>query len=200
MADEASGFQLVSIERLGECRLEPSRLREGLDEIFFEASNTKSFASAQERALFRIRWLGRYLADYPDWAHVAVADGREIAGYLVGCPVDPAVDARFADVGYFHLLGDLTAQFPAHLHINCRSDRRGRGIGSMLVRAHLADAQRARLPGVHVVTGQGARNIGFYLANQFAPVREFEWSGKPLVMLARRLAATPARAPSRDRR
>ena len=38
-----------------------SKLSDQIDAIFFEASNTKSFESDAARAVFRERWLGRYL-------------------------------------------------------------------------------------------------------------------------------------------
>lgn len=40
---------------------------------------------------------------------------------------------------------------------------------------------------MHVVTGKGMRNVGFYERNGFAPLAEAEWNGKVVVMLGRAL-------------
>lgn len=162
-------------------------LEASLDAIFFEASNTKSFASPQERAAFRYRWLGRYLEHDPAVAHLAWAEDGSLAGYVVGCLDDPARTPRFDDIGYFHLLADLTSQFPAHLHINLAADHRGQGTGSRLIDAFATAAAARGAPGVHIVTSHGARNVGFYLRNGFGERRVFPWKAGNLVMLARAL-------------
>lgn len=177
-----------TVERLAATAIAPAHLTAGLDAIFFEASNTKSFACAEERADFRHRWLGRYFDDFPEWAFVARDRAGEVAGYLVGSVVDPAKDPRFEDVAYFTLLAAETARYPAHLHVNVRADLRGSGLGARLVAAFLADARCAGVPGVHVVTSEGARNIRFYLANGFSHVRTFRVGDKRLVMLGISLA------------
>jgi ribosomal protein S18 acetylase RimI-like enzyme len=162
-------------------------LEASLDAIFFDASNTKSFGSPEERSAFRYRWLGRYLEHDPDLAYLAWTDEAALAGYVVGCLDDPAQTRRFDDIGYFHLLTDLTAQFPAHLHINLAADHRGRGTGSRLIDAFAAAAAARGAAGVHIVTSHGARNVGFYLRNGFSERRIFPWKGRDLVMLARAL-------------
>jgi GNAT superfamily N-acetyltransferase len=178
----------LTIERRTTTSIDPDRLARGFDAIFFEASNTQSFASAEERARFRHRWLGRYLDDFPEWAFLARDAEGEVAGYLVGCIDDPGQDARFEDVGYFALLAAETARYPAHLHVNVRADLRGSGLGARLVAAFLTEARRAGVRGVHVVTSEGARNVGFYLANGFSQVRAFRVGEKRLVMLGMELA------------
>lgn len=167
----------------------PEAVLAALDAIFFEASGTKTFASDDDRKAFRERWLGRYLAHDPQWAYVALApDGTPegtVAGYLVAARDDPALAPRFADIGYFPALGAFTRAFPAHLHINLAPAYRGSGLGKRLIEAFLADAAAAGVPGVHVVTGRGMRNVRFYLAAGFDELTVFPWQGKELVMLGR---------------
>ena len=43
-------------------------------------------------------------------------------------------------------------------------------------------------PGMHVVTGQGMRNVGFYRRNGFEEIAEAPWNGQTVVMLGRRLS------------
>jgi GNAT superfamily N-acetyltransferase len=160
-------------------------LEAALDAIFFEASSVQSFPSAEARAAFRERWLGRYLQHDPDWAYLAIGPGQAIAGYLVGAIEDPALTPRFGDIAYFAELAAVTARYPAHLHINMAASARGLGIGARLVAAFLSDLRAAGVPGVHVVTGQGMRNVRFYERLGFSPAATRTYNGKTVVMLAR---------------
>ncbi len=173
--------------------VDPDRLQQSLDSIFFEASHTKTFESAGMRDAFRRRWLGRYLEARPDLAHILFTGGRiapeTLVGYVIGAHDDPALTDRYSDIGYFHLLADVTRRFPAHLHINLRNDMRAKGLGSALVACFVADVAAAGLPGVHIVTGAGLRNAEFYRRNGFTFEYTFEWKGKELVFLGRALGS-----------
>ena len=162
-------------------------LGQQLDAIFFEASETQSFASEAARRTFRERWLGRYLDHYPADALLAVGPDGRVAGYLAGCLEDPAATDRFDDIASFKAFSHLTASFPAHLHINLAPEYRGHGVGSRLIEAFARHAEAARSPGVHVVTGKGMRNVGFYQRNGFALSGEASVDGRMLVLLGRRL-------------
>ena len=156
-----------------------------IDAIFFESSNKKSFESEVARAAFRERWLGRYLKHDPRYAYPAFAGG-DVVGYLVGAVDDPALASRFADIEYFAVLGELTKQFPAHLHVNIAPEFRNRGIGGRLIDRFVADAKAAGAPGVHVVTSAGAPNVSFYNRNGFSEIARAGKGGQ-LVFLGRRL-------------
>lgn len=161
-----------------------TRLR-ALDPIFFAASATRSFPDQAARLIFRERWLGRYLREFPRLAHVALDTDDAIVGYIVGAHADPARDPLFADIGYWPAIAPLTARYPAHLHINLAETARNRGIGSLLIEAFLADARVAGVSGVHLVTGRHSRNRSFYARNGFVEVAGLDWGGTPIVMLAR---------------
>ena len=176
---------------------------DALDEIFFQSSATKSFASLKAREAFRERWLGRYLHLFPDWAYLAIggnaaADGNiaaggnlgpgghgDLLGYLVGSVCDPAHSPIFSDIGYFQAFAALTAQFPAQLHVNVSASARSQGIGGKLVGAFVEDARLHGCEGAHVVTGRGMRNSGFYERLGFEEAGGIEWRGQPLVFLGR---------------
>ena len=181
-----TGKATIAIKRYLD--LAPSlALQAGLDAVFFDASNVKSFASDAARAQFRQRWLGRYLEHDPKFAYVAVGPSGDVVGYLVGALDDPALSARFSDVAYFAEFKHLTAEFPAQLHVNLAAPARGSGLGSALVQRFVEDARWAGAPGVHVVTSQGARNVGFYARNGF---HQAGLAGEPpaaRVFLAQRL-------------
>ncbi len=175
-----------AIARWGE-RPDRDVLASAIDAIFFETSATKDFPSETARASFRERWLGRYLLYDPSWFYVALSPEGRVAGYLAGCLEDPAVAPRFGDLSYFRAFAPLTRDHPAHLHVNVAADFHGAGVGSALVEAFARDAGRAGAPGIHVVTGKGMRNTGFYARNGFREIGGTSWNGKDIVLLGRRL-------------
>lgn len=154
------------------------RLVDGLDAIFFEASNTKSFPSEEARTAFRERWFGRYLKHYPQWAYVAQSADDTVAGYLVGALDEPAGFDDFAAA---------TETFPAHLHVNLAPQFRSRGIGAELIDAFAADAARAGAKGMHVITSADARNVRFYQRAGFHRAATTMANGHELVLLGRPL-------------
>ena len=157
-----------------------------IDAIFFEASSVRTFESRARRFAFHWLWLGRYLIEEPAEAFVAIEDGA-VAGYLVGSLVDPAPRAAFADLDYFTDFAGQTAIFPAHLHVNVAAEARGRGVGERLVGAFERHAARHGAPGVHVVTGAGMRNVGFYERLGYREVARASRGAGHVVMLAKRL-------------
>jgi GNAT superfamily N-acetyltransferase len=181
----------ISIRRWAEIA-DRDRLTPELDAIFFEASATKSFAGEAERAEFRERWLGRYLTQDPQWAYLAIDTrdgGSVLAGYLVGRVDLGAGGARENDAGPFGEIAQLTAAYPAHLHVNLAPQYRNRGIGAGLIGGFVADAARAGACGLHVVTGAASRNIGFYERNGFRELARASVGGREIVFLGRSLDA-----------
>ena len=158
-----------------------------IDEIFYEASNVQSFDDDQHRTSFRWLWLGRYLAEEPEHALVALRGDESVCGYLVGSLRDPAPRPEFAELSYFADFAAETARFPAHLHINVAADMRGQGIGELLVCAFAAHAIGTATKGMHVVTGEGMRNVRFYERLGFREVARAKRSGSHVVMLAKAL-------------
>lgn len=159
----------------------------GLDAVFFQSSNIQSFADDAARQAFRERWLGRYLVHDPEWAYLALTEARDVAGYLVGSLSDPARTPRFADIAYFRDFREATARYPAHLHVNLLAPFRNAGMGSRLIETFASAARKAGAPGVHVVTGSGARNLSFYARNGFAEVARWGDGRSEVVFLGRPL-------------
>jgi ribosomal protein S18 acetylase RimI-like enzyme len=153
-------------------------LLEQLDAIFFEASNTKTFASEEARAAFRERWFGRYLREHPQWAYLAMTTDGHVAGYLVGAVNEASAVDDFAGAAL---------KFPAHLHVNLDPAYRNRGIGRELIDAFAADAARAGAKGMHVVTSADARNVRFYTRAGFSEHARTTMNGSELVFLGRSL-------------
>jgi GNAT superfamily N-acetyltransferase len=174
------------------CRIEgppmPVGLASQVDAIFFEASGRAGFASTEERAAFRERWLGRYLRGGSDIVLIAQDAAGTVAGYLVGALEDPAGQERFADIDYFRgVFRDLCRRYPAHLHINLAPGFRSRGIGARLIDAFATHAAAARAPGLHVVTAKAARNVRFYARCGLVEAGAACWNDREVVFLARSL-------------
>lgn len=169
--------------------LGPAQLRQ-MERIFFEASG-RTFTPGPERDAFRERWLGRYLSDPGDVVLAALDAQHNVVGYLVGAVENPAEQHRFSDISYFRQdFRDLCRLYPAHLHINIAPQFRNRGVGGQLIAAFATRAAASGAPGMHVVTGKGARNIGFYRRCGFDELRGATWNGSEVVFLGRRLVGT----------
>jgi GNAT superfamily N-acetyltransferase len=179
----------VEIGRVAPGAWEP-KLRNQIEAIFWEASKYNvEPPPGPEHDAFRARWLDRYLQGGSDVVLLAVVDGEEVAGYLVGALEDPATQDRFDDLSYFrNEFRALTRRFPAHLHINVAPDLRNRGIGTQLIEAFAAEAARAGAAGMHVVTGRGMRNVRFYARCGFAERGSAHWNGREIVLLGRELS------------
>jgi GNAT superfamily N-acetyltransferase len=164
-----------------------------VEEIFFTSSAVQQFSDADARARFRERWLARYLEHYSESFFVALARDQDhaqtekVIGYLAGCLRDPRNDPLFADLAYYAAFAPLCDTYPAHLHINVAAEARSRGVGAALIAAFAAQCAAARLPGLHLVTGEGARNVRFYERCGFRQLATTESNGKPVVFMGRRV-------------
>lgn len=155
-----------------------------IDAIFFEASSVQAFASRRERMDFHWLWLGRYLIDEPVDAFVALEAGK-VRGYLIGSLADPAARDAALGLDYFGVFARQTALYPAHLHVNVAATARSRGIGERLVSAFEQHAVDRGAPGVHVITGAGLRNVGFYARLGFREVARTPRGAGHVVLLAK---------------
>jgi GNAT superfamily N-acetyltransferase len=162
---------------------------EQAEAVFFAASTVTEFASAAAREAFRERWFGRYLTHYPEDVLLAF-QGDEAVGYLAGCPHNLFSEAAFAQSGRIASFQAASARFPAHLHVNIDGQSRNQGIGAALVQAYAGRLSGLGVPGVHVVTGQGARNVGFYERLGFVEAaRTRLTAGHDVVLLGQMLPA-----------
>jgi GNAT superfamily N-acetyltransferase len=158
-----------------------------VDAIFWQTA-ARTLPPGREREDFRERWLGRYLKGGSDVVLIARAGETRVAGYLVGAVANPIPQPRFADIGYFRAdFAALMPRFPAHLHINVGAGFRSQGIGAKLIEAFAARAKGAGAAGMHVVTGRGLRNVGFYGRCGFSERAAAMWNGREIVFLGREL-------------
>jgi GNAT superfamily N-acetyltransferase len=146
-------------------------------EIFWETSARQNFSSPQEREEFQQHYLTQYLATL---CLVAEIESR-VVGYVIASldSQKPAGPELFAD---------QFAEFPAHLHINCRADVRGQGVGALLIESLEEELKRRGVKGVHLVTLKGARNVNFYLKQNFAHIVTRSLKDRHLVLLGKKLS------------
>jgi GNAT superfamily N-acetyltransferase len=162
-------------------------VRRQIEAIFFEASG-RTFVPGPERDAFRERWLGRYIDNGSDEVFLALTGGQTVAGYAIGDLEDPSTQERYNNIGYFRAeFAQLCRQYPAHLHSNLAPTFRSQGVGARLIEAFAARARGAGAPGLHVVTGEGMRNVRFYTRCGFAERGRATWNGRPIVFLGRDL-------------
>ncbi len=179
-------MQRVRIERMSGREAEARGLIPGIETIFF-ATAARPYPEGPERDAFLEKWLGRFLTAKDDVLLVA-RDGRHVVGYLVGTFENAALSPRFQDMPHFRdHFSSQCAHFPAHLHINLHTDYRGAGIGARMLDVFAGLVLEAGLPGMHVTTGQGMRNVGFYLRCGFIEAGRLERAGGTMLFLGRRV-------------
>ena len=164
-------MEIKTYEELGEKSLASLR------EIFFLSSSVQKFESEAKREDFFERWLGLYLKHYPQYAYLAVAEGR-VLGYLVLWPqTEEFLDLR--PLESLKLFSDFYRAYPAHLHMNTHPDARGKGVGSALL-AHAFGTAEA----IHLLTSPGQRNVEFYLRHGFKTLASRSFKGSELMLMA----------------
>ena len=182
----------VEIEALSDSK--PAEFNAKLNlarEIFFETSNTKSFASAEERDAFAMRWFYRYASHCPGAFLLAEANGS-IIGYLAGCFDTFGLPARpiIGDLPYYDAdISGALSHFPSHFHINVAPGNQGRGIGRRLLDRFAEVCRDDGSRGIHVVTGATAPSVKFYQACGFCQMKDIPEKHNRLSILTLDLAA-----------
>ncbi len=166
-----------------------------IEEIFFLSAARQDFATAEDRHDFLTRWTGYYRECEPEGVFLAMASHGRVAGYLMGCADSRGALRLYRDISHYRLFEDCFEAYPAHFHVNCHPGFRNRGIGARLVETYITHCVRAGLPGVHVVTVPGARNVSFYRRCGLDVAVTRSWQGKELLLLAARLGTGIAPKP-----
>lgn len=160
---------------------------EALREIFFISSSRQIFSSSDEKEEFFARWTGYYFQYCSDHIYLAI-EGERLLGYLMGCPDSQKALSFFRDkILSYALFADQFKIFPAHLHINCRPETRGHGVGTRLIETFCEELADQRTSGVHIVTSPDSRNRGFYSKNKFTFELQRSWKDQELLFMGRRL-------------
>ena len=162
-------------------RVQLGDYRSQVDAIFYEASTKKEFKDAAEKEAFNWKYLGFYLAHYPEFAWIALKD-QQVLGYVVGMPFtqDPSL---FQIQPHLLAFADEFKTFPAHLHINCHESSRGMGVGKQLTLKLVEQLKNEGVKGLHIMTGPASDNRAFYSKLGF----HFEQTKNSILLMGREL-------------
>ncbi|ASP36365.1 GNAT family N-acetyltransferase [Labrenzia sp. VG12] len=124
------------------------------------ATDTRAFEQRLERD-----WWPALRLQYPEVADSAVGEMQDALRIRsIHHPV-PAPD-------------DIVCRFPAHIHMNLLPRARGKGVGSRLLEAWLAQARSRNATAVHAgVSAVNKAGLAFWTARGFEPVLEAPESG-----------------------
>ncbi len=172
------------IRNLSGCQGKNS-VRTQIYEIFFQSAARQEFDTEQDRLDFRDMWLDRYLTNFEDQVLVYTKPDNNVVGYLTGCRDSLNACQYFEDVEYYSKLKHFYRDFPAHFHINVRSECRNHGIGQHLVESFIDECSASLVPGVHIVTAENSRNVRFYQKCAFHEVTTTQSGNRNLVMMGR---------------
>ncbi len=154
-----------------------------IEEIFFLSASVQCFRSAADRQRFAKSWTGYYRDREPDLIFVQRSSGGPIAGYLMGCRDSAQATPLFKDIPSYALFSDMFNAYPGHFHVNCHPNFRNLGVGTELVTEFLAFCRESAIPGVHIVTANGARNVGFYEKLGFGHTARRPWRDRELLFM-----------------
>ncbi len=149
-------------------------------DIFWETSARREFSSTLEKEKFQQQYLDDYLTQI-----ALVYETQTVAGYVVATLDTLGMREKWPL--HLNLFEDLYARYPAHLHINLASGLRGQGVGSQLLAALEKVLGEHKCTGVHLITSGAARNVSFYLQNDYSHKVERLWNDHPLLLLGKTL-------------
>jgi GNAT superfamily N-acetyltransferase len=152
-----------------------------VSEIFFEASTKKDFKDQIEKDAFFWKYVGFYLVNFPEYAWIAVNDGK-VLGYVLGMPRTQDPDL-YAIQPHLKAFEEHFKLYPAHLHVNCHIDARGKGVGRKLVLRLLTQLKAQGISGLHIMTGLTSDNKIFYQKLGF----DFEIAKNSILLMGIRL-------------
>ncbi|MFP5385700.1 MAG: GNAT family N-acetyltransferase [Bacteriovoracia bacterium] len=153
-------------------------------EIFFESSLKKTFKDENEREAFFYKYLGFYLTHHPDLCFVYEDD--KVLGYVVGA-VDSKGEELLRIQPHLNVFQKYFKNYPAHLHINCHKDARGKGVGTKLVHEIEKRFREQGASGLHIMTGVDSANQSFYKKLGFDFAVKEDFGGSSILLMGKSL-------------
>ena len=154
-------------------------------EIFFESSTKKTFKDENEREIFFYKYLGFYLKHDPELCLVAKED--KVLGYVVATR-ETFKEELLTIQPHLVAFKKYFADYPAHLHINCHKDARGKGVGSKLIHEIENKLKKRGVSGLHIMTGVDSANQSFYKKLGFDFAVEEDFGGSPILLMGKSLS------------
>lgn len=157
---------------------------EEVREIFFESSTKKEFKSSEEKEVFFYKYVGFYLKHYPELALVYVAD--RVLGYVLGSPGSSEIELNSIQP-HLRIFAKEFPKYPAHLHINCHYESRGKGVGGQLIQSFEELLKARKIRGLHIMTAPDAMNKNFYKKLGFDHEVIEEFHGSKILLMGKSL-------------
>jgi GNAT superfamily N-acetyltransferase len=153
--------------------------------IFFESSSKKTFKDDAEKEAFFHKYLGVYLEYFPELALVAI--DKRVLGYVVASPVSDGNGPLAMLQPHLKIFSSYFKDYPAHLHINCHYESRGKGIGSKLILETEKRLKILNIKGLHIMTGPDSANQSFYKKLGFDFQTEEPFQGSSILFMGKNL-------------
>jgi len=159
--------------------------RARVKEIFFLSTYSGASLVGVAREKFFDCWAGYYFEEMPEHTLLFKTGSGKIIGYLTGCLNSAAARHLYDSCFYYRDFHGFYTEYPAHFHVNCHPKFRGLGVGKKLVQNFVSGLKQVGNPGVHLVTGKGARNRRFYERLRFIERATIRSNKSDLVLLGR---------------
>ena len=176
----------MNIARLSE-ELAPSTVVKRVRDIFFLTSRQGAYLAGCQKEDFFYSWAGWYMETAPEQTLLIRNADKKIVGYLVGCLDSASARRLYQNLFYYKAFAHCYSEYPSHFHVNCDPDFQSVGFGGALVKRFVSDAHDLGIKGVHLVTGEAAKNRSFYEKLEFRKYDQKFVSNSSLVLLGKKL-------------
>ena len=151
-------------------------------EIFWLTSAKKNFESDQEKINFQHKYLDDYLT-HKEKVCLVYTQNQKAIGYIIG-----VLSYTELEINQHALLKHFKNElkdYPTELHINFHPNFQGGGKGSQLIQAFEDKAFTKNSKGIFLLTGAQARNVHFYLKNDYLIICEKEINGLNILFMGK---------------
>ncbi len=159
-------------------------VQQGLRNIFFDTTTKKDFESPKAKEDFFYKYVGFYLTYYSQWCWIAW-EGK-VLGYVLASPYSDEPEL-LSEQPHMEVFQEFFKTYPAHLHINCHAEARGKGLGSKLLTEVILAFQKAEIPGLHIMTSPDSQNRSFYQRLGFNFEKILTFKGRPILFMGKKL-------------
>ena len=151
-------------------------------EIFWLTSTKKSFEDESEKAEFQKKYLDYYL-NHPQFIGLVFKEDKKVIGYIIGLHL--FTKQQISSHPLLKSFQDCLGEYPSELHINFHPDYQGGGKGSHLIQAYEKHVKDNNGNEIFLITLEGARNVNFYLKNNYVIKSQQCINNAELVLMSR---------------
>lgn len=160
-------------------------VKKKLTDIFWQTASFDN-ADEKEQKKNRYKYFERYFEKkLPIFYY---KNTTEVLGYILGSL--ETSETFYLEAFPYYAQFELLKDYPAHLHINCHPLAQGQGVGSKLLSHFEHFCLKNGIKGIHLVTALNAKNVSFYLKNNYQKLTTIQWRGVSLLFLGKKLNAS----------